>query len=111
MADDRPTQGCYLAEVFAPDEGPEQQHEQAERIREVAEGLARRGTPVRCLESLFVPGEEMGLYLFQADRPAVVEHVLRDAGLQAERISPATVDRRAPRRALRARRTSTSEEV
>jgi hypothetical protein len=99
MADDRPTQRWYLAEVFAPNEGPEQQ-EQADRIREAAEGLTRLGTPVRCLESLFVPSEEMALYLFQAPRPAVVEHVLRDAGLQAERISPATIDRGAPSRAL-----------
>jgi hypothetical protein len=100
MADDRPTQRSYLAEVFAPNEGPEQQQEQADRIREAADGRTRCGTPVSCLESLFVPGEEMALYLFQADRPAVVEDVLRDAGLQAERISPATIGRLASSRAL-----------
>jgi hypothetical protein len=99
MADDRPTQRWYLAEVFAPNEGPEQQQEQADRIREAVEGLTHEGTSVRCLQSLFVPSEEMALYLFQAARPSVVEHVLRDAGLQAERISPATIDRRAPSRA------------
>jgi hypothetical protein len=100
MADDRPTQRLYLAEVFAPNEGPEQQQKQVDRIREAAGGRTRRGTRVRFLESLFVPGEEMALYLFQADRPAVVEDVLGDAGLQAERISPATIGRRAPSRAL-----------
>jgi hypothetical protein len=41
------------------------------------------------LESLYVPGEEIAFYLFRADGTDEVEQVLHDAGLEAERISPA----------------------
>jgi hypothetical protein len=100
MADDRATQRWYLAEVFASYQSAEQQQREADRIRKAVEALPRAGTPVRYLESLLVPSEEIALYLFEAEGPSLVEHALRDAGLQAERISPAVIDRRFPTRAL-----------
>jgi len=88
MADDRQSQACFLAEVFAPGRKPEQRRAEADHVRVAAEALARAGTPVLYLESLYVPGEEIAFYLFRADRPDEVDHVLHDAGLEAERISP-----------------------
>jgi hypothetical protein len=90
MDDDRQSQACFLAEVFTPGREAEQRRADADYVRAAAEALARAGTPVRYLESLYVPGEEIALYLFRADRPDEVEHVLHEAGLEAERISLAT---------------------
>jgi hypothetical protein len=94
MADDRPSEACYVAEVFAPLRNPEQQRAEADHVRAAAEALARTGVRVGYVESLFVPGEETAFFLFEADRPAEVERVLHDAGLEAERISVATAIRR-----------------
>ncbi len=41
------------------------------------------------MRSLLVPREETAFYVFEADDPDVVERVLREAGLEAERISVA----------------------
>jgi len=78
---------CYLAETFAARRDSEQLRVETERVRAAAEALASSGVGVRHLESLFLPGEEMALHLFEAERPDAIEQVLRDAGLEADRIS------------------------
>ena len=80
---------CYLAEVFAPRGDAEAQGADAERIRAAATALAATGIRVRHVQSVLVPGEETAFHLLAAERQATVERVLRDAGLEAERISPA----------------------
>jgi len=74
----------YLAELYTPRRELEAD---AKRIREAAVALAASGTPVRHLQSVFVPEEEICLHLFEAPDAGAVEQALREAGLEAERIS------------------------
>ena len=85
----RPFSNWYLAEVFAPRGRVEERRAEAERVHAAAAALAARGVRVRHLHSVFVPDEETAFHLLEAERRIAVEHALRDAGLEAERISPA----------------------
>ena len=80
---------CYLAEVFAPHAGVETRRAEADRVGAATAALAAEGARVRFLYSVFVPADETAMHLLAADRRATVEHALRDAGLEADRISPA----------------------
>jgi hypothetical protein len=80
---------CYLAEIFLPRRDPERLEAEAQRIRAAAEALAESGVRVRYLHWLFVPREETAFHVFDTELPDAIEQVLRDAGLEAERISPA----------------------
>jgi hypothetical protein len=80
---------CYLAEVFAPHGDAEAHHAEAERVSAAATALTARGIRVRHVHSVLVPDEETAFHLLAAERRAAVERVLREAGLEAERISPA----------------------
>ena len=77
----------YLAEVFAPGFTSGRLRAESERIRRVADALAREGEPIKYLHSLLVPNEETAFYFFEAEEPDVVERALNDARLEAERIS------------------------
>ncbi|HET7513322.1 MAG TPA: hypothetical protein VFJ60_00785 [Gaiella sp.] len=79
----------YLAEVFAPRGGLESQRAAAERLDAAVTAHTSRGERVRHLHSLFVPDEETTFHLLESEGPAVVDRVLRDAGVEAERIHPA----------------------
>lgn len=85
----RPPQSCYLAEVFAPHAGVEARRAEADRVRAATAALAADGARVRFLYSVFVPADETAMHLLAADRRATVEHALRDAGLEADRINRA----------------------
>ena len=79
----------YLAEIFAPLETAEQLRADSARLQDAAQLLTEAGEPVRYVRSLLVPCEETAFHLFEAETTGAVEHVLRDAGLEAERISVA----------------------
>jgi hypothetical protein len=79
---------CYLAEVFAP-HGDVESLAEAERLRAAATALTARGIGVRHVHSVLVPDEETVFHLLAAERRTAVERVLREVGLEAERISPA----------------------
>ena len=85
----RQPSSCYLTEVFAPRGDVEAQNAEAERVRAAATALTARGIRVRHLHSVLVPAEETTFHVLAAEGRAAVECVLRDAGLEAERISPA----------------------
>ncbi len=87
MSRDRPS-STYLAEIFTP--RAEMQRSEAERVHAAAAALAASGVSVRHLHSVFVPDEETAFHLFEAEAVSGVERALHDAGLDAERISPAT---------------------
>jgi acetyl esterase/lipase len=89
VADDRPVTALYLAEVYTPRPTAAEEEAQRDRVRAAAEALAADGPHVRYVQVLLVPGEETAFHLFEAEGPAAVEAVLRAAGLEAERISPA----------------------
>lgn len=61
----------------------------AERARLAAEQLTSEGTPVRCVRSIFVPEDEMCLFLYEADSMEAVREASVRAGLAFERISAA----------------------
>lgn len=82
---------CYLAEVFAPRGDAEAHHAEAERVSAAATALTASGIRVRHVHSVLVPDEETAFHLLAAERRAAVERALREAGLEAERISPAIV--------------------
>ncbi len=79
----------YLAEVFAPRGTPGMQRAGAERVHAAAAALAAGGISVWHLHSVFVPDEETAFHLIEAEGVSAVERALHDAGLDAERISPA----------------------
>lgn len=89
MAPEPAATGQYLAELFTPGLSLERIRADTNRIRIAAEALAADGEPIRYLDSLLLPDEETGLHCFEAEGPEAVEHVLRDAGLEADRIIPA----------------------
>jgi hypothetical protein len=61
----------------------------ARRARLAADELSRRGTPVRYLQSIFVPADEMCFHLYEADSPDGVCEAARRADLPFERVSEA----------------------
>lgn len=89
MRCDRQLSHCYLAEVYAPHGDVESRCAEAERVRASAMALSARGIRVRHVHSVLVPGEETAFHLLAAERRTAVERALEDAGLEAERISPA----------------------
>lgn len=94
MAPEPAATGHYLAELFTSGHSLERLRAEAERISVATEALAADGESIRYLDSLLLPDEETGFHCFEAEEPEAVERVLRDAGLEAERISPviATTD-------------------
>lgn len=89
MAPEATATGHYLAELFTSGHSLERLRADAERIRVATEALAADGEPIRYLDSLLLPDEETGFHCFEAEGPEAVARVLRAAGLEAERISPA----------------------
>lgn len=81
--------GHYLVELFTSGHSLDHLEADARRIRVATEELATDGEPIRYLDSVLLPDEETGFHYFEADGPDAIERVLRAAGLEAERISPA----------------------
>jgi Nickel responsive protein SCO4226-like len=61
----------------------------ARRARRAADELAREGTPVRYLRSIFVPEDETCFYLYEAATTDVVREAAERACLPVERITEA----------------------
>jgi len=90
MAENHASRARYAAEVYAPCADPSEQSVAAERIRGAASASEHTAAPVRYLEALHLPGEETVFYVFEADDPTAITRVLRAAGFEAERVTPAT---------------------
>lgn len=58
----------------------------AERARIAAKQLARDGTPIRFVRSIFVPEDETCFYLYEAETVEAVREAARRAALPLERI-------------------------
>ncbi len=83
--------GCrvYLVDRDLPGATLEQlAHTQLVAIRS-SQRFTLAGKPVRYIRSLFVPGEECCLCLFESTERALVQQVNDDAGLPYTRIIPA----------------------
>ena len=81
--------GRYLAEVYTSRRELSQVEARTESLRAATAALAASGIPIRHLQVVFVPEEETCFHLFEAAGPESVAQVLRQAGLEPERISEA----------------------
>jgi hypothetical protein len=64
----------------------------AEEIALATDQLTREGTRVRFLPTIFVPEEEICLYLYRANSVDAVRRAAERAGLRCERITEARSD-------------------
>jgi Protein of unknown function (DUF4242) len=74
----------FLVETYAPSSVARADVET--RARRAAAELARTGIPVRYVRSIFVPEDEMCLYLFEARSADAVREASERAGIAPERI-------------------------
>jgi hypothetical protein len=61
----------------------------AERARLAAEALTRQGTPVRYLNSIYIPEDETCFFLYEADSVDAVRKATLSAALTFERVAEA----------------------
>ena len=61
----------------------------ADRLTAGARHISPDGTPVRYVSTIFLPGDETCLHVFEADSEADVLAVTRQAGIEVDRIVPA----------------------
>jgi hypothetical protein len=76
----------FLVESYLPVADAEGQAEVAARARAAADELAREGVPVRHVDCIFVPDDEMCLLLYEADSPDLAREASRRAGIECERV-------------------------
>jgi hypothetical protein len=81
--------GAYLVELYVSRYDHLSVGRGAERARRAAAELAREGTAVRYVRSIFVPEDETCLLLYEAESLAAVDAAARRAGLTFERIAAA----------------------
>jgi hypothetical protein len=74
----------FLVEIYAPATGAIAAIER--RILAASTELTQAGTPVRYVRSIFVPEDEICLYLFEADTSDSVREATVRAGISALRI-------------------------
>ena len=76
----------YLAELYRATAGSGDLGEAAAQARAAAEALAKAGTRVRYLRSVFVPADETWFLLYDAATEADVVKAAGRAGLRLERV-------------------------
>jgi hypothetical protein len=87
---------CYLAEWYRPQLTEELLDDTVARLDECVRAMRAAGSPVQLLTALAVPNDELIFGVFAAGSEQVVARVCRQAGIPAQRISPA-IDARAER--------------
>ena len=90
----------YVVERYRPSSDPDSLRAVADRLTAGAREASLDGASVRYVDTIFLPGDETCLHLFEADSEADVRAVARRAGIevdrvvQAEQIEPREVSRR-----------------
>lgn len=79
----------YLVEVYVSRDAPPVTTPEIDEVSLAANQLTQEGTPVRLLQSIYVPDDETGFYLFHALTVDAVREASARAGLQYEHISEA----------------------
>ena len=79
----------YVVERYRSRSDPDTLRAVADRLAAGARRVSQEGTSVRYVETIFLPGDETCLHTFEAESAAVVQAVLRSAGIQVDRIVPA----------------------
>jgi hypothetical protein len=76
----------YLVEVYLPRLRAADLRHAAARVRKAAEQLAREGTPVRHLRSIYLPEDETCFHFFEAADAETVREASRRATLMYQRV-------------------------
>jgi hypothetical protein len=76
----------YLVESYLPVADAEGRAAVESRARAAADELAREGAPLRHLNCIFVPEDEMCLVMYEADSPELVREASHRAGIECERV-------------------------
>ena len=79
----------YVIELYRPSADAETLREVADRLAAGARHLSGKGTLVRYVDTIFLPGDETCLHLFEAGSEADVRAVARRAGIDVDRVVPA----------------------
>lgn len=88
---------CYLAEWYGPEVTEELLEHTVARLDECVRAMCAAGSPMQLVTVLAVPNDELIFGVFAAGNEEVVARVCRQAGIPAQRISPA-IDARTARR-------------
>ena len=79
----------FVVERYRPSSDPDSLSTVADRLTAGARQVSLGGVSVRYLDTIFLPGDETCLHLFEADSEADVRAVARQAGIDIDRIVPA----------------------
>jgi hypothetical protein len=86
----------YLIETYMPRTAAAAVGRGAELARAAADGLAREGTAVRYLRSIFVPEDETCFYVYEAESVDAVRAAAERASLPTARVMKAETVPSAP---------------
>jgi len=84
----------FLVACFWPDLDPEEVHHVTERLARCATQPGQHGTPVTCVGSILIAGDDVVFFLFEAGSSLEVQEVCEQAELQFERVVGSVVSAR-----------------
>jgi hypothetical protein len=79
----------FVVERYRPSSDPDRLSTVADRLAAGARQVSVDGGWVRFVDTIFLPGAETCLHLFEADSEAAVRAIARRAGIDIDRIVPA----------------------
>ncbi len=79
----------FVVERYRPSSDPDSLSVVADRLTAGAHEVSVGGGSVRYVDTIFLPGDETCLHLFEADSESDVRAVARQAGIDIDRIVPA----------------------
>ena len=79
----------FVVERYRSSSDPDSLRAVAARLAAGARHMSPEGTPVRYVSTIFLPGDETCLHVFEAASQADVLAVTRQAGIEVDRIVPA----------------------
>jgi hypothetical protein len=82
----------FLAELYLPRTSVGAVAHARDRAKDATAGLSAEGTSVRLLRTIFVPTDEMCLFLFEAPSAEAVRETALRAALSFEHIAEAVTD-------------------
>jgi antirestriction protein ArdC len=88
----------FLVETYAPCETPSAAARHAEDVARAAALLTETGAVVRLQRAIFLPEDDIAVYLFQAPSANAVRDAMTRAGLRSDRITEAVSTEARPAR-------------
>jgi Nickel responsive protein SCO4226-like len=79
----------FVVERYRPSSDPDSLVTVADRLIAGVRQVSPDGTSVRYVDTIYLPGDETCLHLFEAESEADVRAVTRQAGIEVDRIVPA----------------------